>query len=95
MTREQEDEFSRKAAREIMRGAIVWWNRNRGGMPDEATIDRLVTEIRAEVPVALKEALTDAAAAVGCGMHDIARQTFAASLIAGGVRAAKRVAGVA
>jgi hypothetical protein len=92
---EAENELCRSAAEIMTRAAVAWWKRHRKDPPSGEEKERFLAEIRAEVGASLDEALRDARAATDCGMHAVAQQTFALSMAAGGIRAAKRVAGVA
>jgi hypothetical protein len=58
--------------------------------PDVA--DRLAEPLSRHARQALPEALADAKEALNCGMVDVAKETFAASMVLAGINAAKEIA---
>lgn len=90
------DRIARRATAEMVGAAADWFRAHGIAYPaDAANLDKLSAAIRNQVRPALDEGLRDAHEAVNAGLKELALATLTASLRNGGIRAAKKYAGVA
>ena len=87
MSEQQMDELVRIAADTAMRAAADYCRLNSVKVMDFEAATQI---LRAEVKVAMNEALDDAKKAVSAHMSQVAVQTFRASMMQAGIRAAKQ-----
>lgn len=87
MSEQQQDQLVRIAADTALRAAADYVRLNKIEVKD---YDLATQVLRAEVKLAMDEALDDAAQATKCGMGQVAVATFRASMMAAGIRAAKQ-----
>lgn len=87
MSEQQMDELVRIAADTAMRAAADYCRLNQIEVKD---FDAATQILRAEVKIAIDEAIGDANKAAKCGMDKIAVTTFRASMMQAGIRAAKQ-----
>jgi len=87
VSEQQQDELVRIAADTAMRAAADYVRLHKIQVKD---YDAATQVLRAEVKLAVNEALDDASKAAKCGMSQIAVHTFMASMMQAGIRAAKQ-----
>jgi len=81
-----ENDLVHIAAEASMRAAVRWLDNHPLATYDDTV---LVECLRSQVKASFREALRDTKEAIMCGMDDVARHTFAATMVVAGIKAAQ------